>query len=108
MIRFVMVLLAVISLGVAPYMATAHGADMAAEQAGTQMHHQPADRNSCDSGGCAAQVACFWVCSGLATVNPGVGTGPNLLLKSNGHALPPNFRGNGIVPPQDDPPPIFL
>lgn len=108
MIRFVMVLLAVISLGVAPYMAAAHGGDMAAEQAGTHQHHQPAGHGSCDSGSCAMQTVCVWACSGVASDHPWVGAEQNLQLKSCGHALPQGIRGEGIAPPQNDRPPISL
>ncbi|MTH78069.1 hypothetical protein [Paracoccus aestuariivivens] len=104
-----MVLFAIMSLSIAPYMAAGQAGDMASTHArahAVEDHASPV--SGCENGACAAEAACVWICSGLMSDGTVAQTGRRMVLKSHRHALPRDLRREGIAPPRKDRPPIFV
>ncbi|MDT1063207.1 hypothetical protein RM190_15130 [Paracoccus sp. CPCC 101403] len=113
--RFAFIVLAILSLCLAPYMAAAHATGMATGQMTHEMAMDHASAHNAHrgtvvtchgKGSCGTDAAvCAWVCAGGAAIDPVSLTFRTVPVPRAFHALPAARIGKGMVPPLNERPP---
>lgn len=111
MFRQVLILLAFVSLALAPMTAAAHAAAPAPAPVMAEMEHGPghaADAGTaCDhaQGGAADAAVCAWLCVAAAAIAPDAIEATAMALRRAAGVPVPAETARGLVPPLDDRPP---